>query len=147
MATGTARFAKFSRVCIAKEVGSDFPDSVDIITYCGEVCTVHYEYSWPPRACDTCNVFGHSGSNCPSKKHEKPEKNRYKHDSFKIKKPYVNQKQKFREKACMPKPAFKKGSTSGINVQENSEVCSSGAMVSFCVAEIDHCQWALIPFS
>lgn len=91
--------------------------------------------------------FGHSGSNCPSKKHEKPEKNRYKHDSFKIKKPYVNQKQKFREKACMPKPAFKKGSTSGVNVQENSEVCSSGAMVSFCVAEIDHCQWALIPFS
>lgn len=34
--TGMARYAKFVRVCIAKEVGSEFSDSLDIITSCGQ---------------------------------------------------------------------------------------------------------------
>lgn len=77
LVTRRAQFAKFARVYIAKEVETDFLDSMEIITACDQECVVRFEYSWRPRICNICKLYGHIDVNCPTKSMRKKNGNKF----------------------------------------------------------------------
>lgn len=54
------------RESIEMKVGKDFPPFFDVLDEYGNKFTFRVEYSWDPRSCSSCSVFGVTTSHCPN---------------------------------------------------------------------------------
>lgn len=62
--TSSMKMMDFARVCIDMPATSDFPLSFEALTEHNDMLEVRIEYSWKPRRCSVCKIFGHTTSNC-----------------------------------------------------------------------------------
>lgn len=75
--TLSSKITDYARICIEMKVGSDISKTFDVETEFMERFEVKVEYSWKPRKCVFCNVFGYSLNTYPFQAKPKPKSTPY----------------------------------------------------------------------